>query len=94
MEEMLDSFKENGKFVSWYENPLYLLPVVSDVLQKGTFGIVLEPVASERGTYKRWGWFEESVPFYTGSSFKVPYGDKRKKRKLYLDGSDKELKIV
>ena len=53
MEEMLDSFKENGMFVCWYENPLYLLPVVSDVLRKGTFGIVLKPVASKRGTYKR-----------------------------------------
>lgn len=94
MEEMLDSFKENGMFVSWYENPLYLLPVVSDVLQYGTFGIVLEPVASERGTYKRWGWFEESVRCDTGSSFKVLYGDKRKKRKLYIDDTYQELKIV
>jgi len=94
MEEVLDSFKENGMFVSWYENPLYLLPVVSDVLEKGTFGIVLEPVASEQGTYKRWGWFEESVPSYTGSSFEVLYGDKRKKKKLYLDGTYQELRIV
>ena len=93
MKEMLDSFKENGNFVFWYENPLYLLPVVSDVLQKGTFGIVLEPVASERGTYQRWGWFEESS-FYAESSFKVPYGDKRKKKKLYLDDTYQELKIV
>ena len=94
MEEMLDSFKEKGFFVSWYENPLYLLPVVSDVSQKGTFGIVLEPIASERGTYKRWGWFEESVPFYAESSFKVLYGDERKRKKLYLGDSYEELKIV
>ncbi|CAF9911112.1 hypothetical protein IMSHALPRED_009928 [Imshaugia aleurites] len=96
MVEMLDSlkFKEKGKFVFWYENPLYLLPVLSDVLQKGTFGIVLEPVASERGTYKRWGWFEESVPSYRESSFKVLYGDERKRRKLYLDDTYQELRIV
>lgn len=70
-------------FVCWYKNPLYLLPVVSDVLQKRTFGIVLEPVTSERGTYKRWG-FEESVPFNTSSSFKALDSDEREKRKLYL----------
>ena len=79
MEEMLDSLKENGMFVCWCENLLYLLPVVSDVLQKGTFGIVLGPVASERGTYKRWGWFEGSVLFDTGSSFKALDSDERKK---------------
>ena len=94
MEETLDSFKENGMYVSWYENPLYLLPVVSDVLQRGTFGIVLEPVASKRGTYKRWGWFEESIGFDTGSSFKVLHDDERKRSKLYLDGTYQELKIV
>ena len=94
MEEILDSFKENGFFVSWYEHPLYLLPVVSEVLQRGTFGIILEPVASERGTYRRWGWFEESVPSYSVGSFEVPYGDKRRKQKLYLSGTDQELRIV
>ena len=94
MEEILDSFTENGKFVFWYENPLYLLPVVSDALQKGTFGIILEPVASKRGTYKRWGWFEESVPVDTGTSFKIPYGDERKKKKLYLDDTYQEVRIV
>ena len=94
MEEMLESFKSNGFFVPWYENPLYLLPVVSDALQRGTFGIVLEPVTSKRGTYKRWGWFEEAVPFYAESSFNIPYGDVRKKKKLYLDDTHQELKIV
>ena len=94
MDAMLDSFKENGFFVSWYEHPLYLLPAVSDVLRKGTLGIVLEPIASERGTYRRWGWFEESVPFYAESSFKVPCGDDRKKKKLYLGDTYQEFKIV
>ena len=96
MDELLDSFKGNGMFVSWYENPLYLLPVVRDVSQRGTFGIVLEPVvASERGTYKRWGWFEEAVRVGTGSSFEIVYDDKRKrKKKLYLENTYQELKIV
>ena len=94
MDELLDSFKEKGNFVYWYENPLYLLPVVRDVSQRDTFGIILEPVASERGTYQRWGWFEESVPFDTGSSFKVFHGDGRKRNKLYLDNTSQELKII
>ena len=96
MDELLDSFKENGMFVSWYENPLYLLPVVRDVSQGGTFGIVLEPgLASERGTYRRWGWFEEAVWVGTGSSFEIIYDDKRKrKKKLYRANTYQELKIV
>ena len=94
MDEMLDSFKENGSFVPWYEKPLYLLPVLSDVSQRGTFGIVLEPVISERGTYRRWGWFEEPIPFHAESSFNITYGDLRRKKKLYLDDTHQELKIV
>ena len=34
IDELLDSFKEQGTFVFWYEKPLYLLPVVSDASQK------------------------------------------------------------
>ena len=81
-------------FVYWYEKPPYLVPVVSDVLHKGTFGIVLEPVASERGMYKRWGWFEESVSFDTGSSFKVLDGGERKKWNLHLNGNRQEMENV
>ena len=94
MEEMLDSFKNIRMFVYWYENSLYLLLMVSDVLRKGTVGIVLELVASERGTYKRWGWFEESFPFDTGSSFKALDGGEWKKRKLHQSGNHQEMKTV
>ncbi len=94
MDEMLDSFKENGSFVPWYEKPLYLLPVLSDVSQRGTFGIVLEPVTSERGAYRRWGWFEEPIPPHAESSFNIPYGDVRRKKKLYLDDTHQGLKIL
>ena len=78
----------------WYEKPLYLLPVVSDRSRKGSFGIVLESIAGERGTYKRWGWFEEAVPSYRESSFDILYGDRRKRKKLYLHSTGQELRIV
>ena len=94
MDEMLDSFREGEHFVFWYAKPLYLLPVVSDASRKGTFGIVLQPIAGERGTYKRWGWFEEAVKSYRESSFDILYGDERKRKKLYLNSVGQELKIV
>ena len=94
LEELLDSFKVKESFVFWYERPLYLLPVVSDAQRRGTFGIVLEPVASKRGTYKRWGWFEEAVSPWNQSSPDVLYGDKRTRKKLYLKNTHQELKIL
>ena len=94
MDENLDFFEEGGQYVFWYEKPLYLLPVVSDATRKGTFGIVLERIAGERGTYKRWGWFEEAVTPWRESSFDVLYWDERKRKKLYLNSIGQELKIV
>ena len=85
---MLDSFMENEMLVCWYENPLNLLPVVGDVLQKRTFGIVLERVASERGTYK------DGAGLRNQSSFKALDGDEQRERKRYLDSTYQEMKIM
>ena len=39
-------------FVCWYENPLYQLPVVTDVLQKGTVRVVLQPLPPNEARIK------------------------------------------